>query len=198
MNRGHQAVTGKCPLQLVDLSAKTMRQIMLWHHVHHVLISYSRKKRGEPAGMLHFKKREIWGVLGGFVLLRLNIFTMCGVAVWFFSWFAADMSAAFSFSCCRGPELRIPVLLTRPALLDASLQHFSAVCWGKVEKRALNVTLQRAFIRGSRNSALLNSLPLYPTLYLTLTICWVSAKNPIRLIWNSPGERTLSFWRTDN
>lgn len=40
--------------------------------------------------------------------------------------------------------------------------------------------------------------PLCPTLYLTLTICWVSAKNPIRLIWNSPGERTLSFWRTDN
>lgn len=40
--------------------------------------------------------------------------------------------------------------------------------------------------------------PFCPTLYLTLTICRVSAKNPIRLIWNSPGERTLSFWRIDN
>lgn len=151
-----------------------------------------------PAGMQHFKKGGNLRVFVQFVPLRFNIFTMCGVAVWYFYWFTADMAAAFSFSCCRGPELRIPVLLTRPALLDASLQHFSAVCWGKVEKRTLNVTLQRAFIRSSRDSALLNSLPLYPTLYLTLTICWVSAKNPIRLIWNSPGERTLSFWRTDN
>lgn len=63
------------------------------------------------------------------------------------------------------PQLRIPVPLDRPALLEASLQHFSAVCWGKVERWTLNMTLQRAFILSSRDTALLNSL-LYVPLFI--------------------------------
>lgn len=92
-----------------------------------------------------------------------------------------------------GPQLRIPV----PALPStrARSTFFPRVCRGSLERGTLNMTLRRAFIPNSHKTALLNPPhptppspppapphPLCPTLYLTLTICRVSAKNPIRLI----------------
>lgn len=121
---------------------------------------------------------------------------------WFPGLWRARSQSFLSPNVSRGgPQLRI-LLSTR-----ARSTFFPHVCRGSLERGTLNMTLRRAFIPNSHKTPLLNPPPppppapphpLCPTLYLTLTICRVSAKNPIRLIWNSPGERTLSFWRIDN
>lgn len=75
---------------------------------------------------------------------------------------ALSPSLSVSLNRSRGPQTRTPVPLASPALLEASLQHFSAVGWGEVERSTLNMTLRRALLFSSRSTALLNSLLFVP------------------------------------
>lgn len=130
-------------------------------------------------------------------------FIMCVLAVKYFSRFYCGHGLSpFSLLLLAQPELGPPAQDSRAPRQASSPWSKPAafLCCLLRESRKENLEHDPPkgfYSRFTRHSSL-ELPPLCPTLYLTLTICRVSAKNPIRLIWNSPGERTLSFWRTDN
>lgn len=148
-------------------------------------------------------KFQFCTVLAFRYVMTCFFFIMCVVALKYFSRFYCGHGLSpFSLLLLAQPELGPPAQDSRAPSQASSPWSTPAafLCCLLRESRKENLEHDPPkgfYSRFTRHSSL-ELPPLCPTLYLTLTICRVSAKNPIRLIWNSPGERTSSFWRTDN